>query len=451
MKKWLIVAVLALAIAGGVFAMKMRSNAAAASASDVPEYTQAAVTRGPIREEVSCSGFAESNRDIEIKCKANGTIVELPYDISDRVEKGALLLKLDPVDEERNVRQAEVQLATAEAKLAQARQTLAVAEMDIENSRQESQAALVAAQASEKDLREKAKRMAVLLEKEYASPEEVVSAEASAVKAESETRRARVGLDKIATDEARLELTRQDIRLADADVERYTIALEEARQRLSETQVYAPISGVISDRLVQIGQIIASPTMNVSGGTALLTLSDLSQIFVSASVDESDIGKVEAGQDATIMVDSFPDERLHGKVVRVATKGENVSNVITFDVKIEVLDETKSKLLPEMTADVEILVAESNDALLVPAEAVQARGGEKTVLTPAPAPGAPPIPVTVKIGLSNDSHVEIASGLKEGDAILIASDTAGTSWQRQQDSGGPPPMMGIGRALGGRR
>jgi len=293
--------------------------------------------------------------------------------------------------------------------------------------------------------------MAVLLEKEYASPEEVVSAEASAVKAESETRRARVGLDKIATDEARLELTRQDIRLADADVERYTIALEEARQRLSETQVYAPISGVISDRLVQIGQIIASPTMNVSGGTALLTLSDLSQIFVSASVDESDIGKVEAGQDATIMVDSFPDERLHGKVVRVATKGENVSNVVTFDVKIEVLDETKSKLLPEMTADVEILVAESNDALLVPAEAVQARGGEKTVLTPAPAPGAPPIPVTVKIGLSNDSHVEIASGLKEGDAILIASDTAGTSWQRQQDSGGPPPMMGIGRALGGRR
>jgi len=59
MKKWLIVAVLALAIAGGVFAMKMRSNAEAASASDVPEYTQAAVTRGPIREEVSCSGFAK--------------------------------------------------------------------------------------------------------------------------------------------------------------------------------------------------------------------------------------------------------------------------------------------------------------------------------------------------------------------------------------------------------
>ena len=451
MKKWAIIAVLALLIAGGVFALRLRSGAAAASAANTgPVYDPATVTRGLIREEVSCSGYAESNRDIEIKCKASGTIVELPYDISDRVEQGALLLKLDPVDEERNVRQAEVQLETAEAKLAQARQSLAVAEMEIVNSRQEAQATLVAAQASEKDLREKAKRMAALLEKEYASPEEVVSAEASAVQAESETRRARVGLDKIATEQARLELTRQDIRLAEAEVQKYSIALDEARQRLSETQVYAPISGVISDRLVQIGQIIASPTMNVSGGTALLTLSDLSKIFVSASVDESDIGKVKPGQDAVVMVDAFPNERLHGQVVRVATRGENISNVVTFDVKIEVLDEAKSRLLPEMTADVEILVAENKDALLVPAEAVRGRGAEKTVLTPAPTPGAPPVPVIIEVGLTNDTHVEITSGLQEGDAILIAPETGGTAWQREE-GGGPPPMMGIGRALGGRR
>ncbi len=450
MKKWAIIAVLALLIAGGVFALRLRSDAAAASANTGPVYNPATVTRGVIREEVSCSGYVESNRDIEIKCKASGTIVELPYDISDRVEQGALLLKLDPVDEDRNVKQAEVQLETAEAKLAQARQSLAVAEMEIVNSRQEAQAALVAAQASEKDLREKAKRTAALLEKEYASPEEVVSAEASAVKAESETRRARVGLDKIATEQARLELTRQDIRLAEAEVQKYSIALDEARQRLSETQVYAPISGVISDRLVQIGQIIASPTMNVSGGTALLTLSDLSQIFVSASVDESDIGTVKPGQDAVVMVDAFPNECLHGRVVQVATQGENISNVVTFAVKIEVLDEAKSKLLPEMTADVEILVAENKDALLVPAEAVRGRGTEKTVLTPAPTPGAPPVPVVIELGLTNDTHVEVTSGLEEGDAILVAPDTGGTAWQREE-GGGPPPMMGIGRALGGRR
>jgi len=86
----------------------------------------------------------------------------------------------------------------------------------------------------------------------------------------------------------------------------------------------------------------------------------------------------------------------------------------------------------------------------VPAEAVRGRGAEKTVLTPAPTPGAPPVPVVIEVGLTNDTHVEVTSGLEEGDAILVAPDTGGTAWQREED-GGPPPMMGIGRALGGRR
>ena len=182
----------------------------------------------------------------------------------------------------------------------------------------------------------------------------------------------------------------------------------------------------------------------MSGGTVLMEISDLSRIFVTASVDESDVGQVLPGQTATISVDAFPDDRFHGKVVRLATRGENVSNVVTFDVKIEILDEAKNKLRPEMTADVEILVAEKVDALLVPAEAVRGHGPQKTVLTPATAPGVEPVPVVVTTGLSDDTNIEIVSGLEAGADIVIDSDANGTSWQRESDSGGPPSMMGFG-------
>ncbi len=445
MKKWIAIAIVIL-VAGGAFALvvRMRANGGPGPNGTADAYRYAVVTRGSISEKVSCSGYVESNLDVEIKCKASGTISELPFDISDPVEKGALLLQLDPVDENRNVQQAEVALAGTEAKLAKARQDLVVAEMDIKNSRADARATLESALASAKDLRAKAKRMAALREKDYASAEDVDSAEATAVMAESDAQKARVGLVKISADEARLELLRQEIKLAESDMEQAGITLDQARQRLSETHVYAPISGVISSRLVQIGQIIASSTSNVSGGTSLMELSDLSRIFVTASVDESDVGQVRPGQTGTVTVDAFPDEQFRGEVVRVATRGENVSNVVTFDVKIEILDESKSKLRPEMTADVEILVAEKMDALLVPAEAVRGNGPQKTVLTPASAPGGDPEPVVVVTGLSDDTNTEIVSGLEANADIVIAPDTGSSSWQRGTDSGGPPPMMGFG-------
>ena len=81
------------------------------------------------------------------------------------------------------------------------------------------------------------------------------------------------------------------------------------------------MDGVVTDRKVQTGTIIASGVSNVGGGTTILTLSDLSRIYVLASVDESDIGKVQVGQPATITVDAYPSMQFAGKVVRIASKG----------------------------------------------------------------------------------------------------------------------------------
>ncbi len=433
-KKLAFIFILLLAGTAGAFYWKARRDGPAKEAGT--QYTPVAVENRPLRQEVSCTGKIESNLDVEVKCKSTGQVVELPYDVSNPVEKGSLLLKVDPIDEERTVRQTEVKLASAKAKLARARQSLVVSGLDLERTRKEAHAVLKGAEASSKDLRDRAARTAALLKKEYASPEEVSSAESAAVQGETSLQKASAGIDGIKVSEAQLELLRQDINLAQADVDSIQIDLENAQQRLKETQVFAPISGVISTRLVQVGQIIASPVMNVGGGTSLLTLSDLSRIFVLADVDESDIGMVRDGQPAAVKVDAFPEDLFKGQVVRVATKGSEVSNVVTFEVKIEILDEAKSKLLPKMTADVDILVAEKDSAPSIPVEAIKRRGPDKVVLVPGA--GREPEPVKVKTGVDDGTNVEIVSGLKAGDAILIPHEQVDES-KTKGGFGGPPP------------
>lgn len=416
---------------------------------DAETYRETRVTRGDVRVDVATTGAVTPNLDVEIKCKASGEIIALHYDISDTVEKGDLLLKLDPVEEERNVRQAEVALASAEAKLTQAKQTLSVSEQSLVHSRVEAQADLKSAQASAKDLREKASRMEALLKKEYASPEEVESARASAVQAQASLDKAHVRLQELAVEEDRLELLRQDIALAEAEVESKAIALDTAKQRLIYTEVYAPISGVISDKLVQVGQIISSPTNNVSGGTALLVLSDVSRVFVLADVDESDIGKVAVGQPATVTVDAYPNMRFAGEVVRVATKGENISNVVTFEVKIEILDPEKSRLRAEMTADVDIHAEFAENVLMVPSDAVLGRGPRRFVLMPAASQDAEPTRANVTIGIEDGTNTEIVFGVVEGDTVLIRTNQPDASWMRQEGGFGPPPGGGFGPPPGG--
>ena len=121
--------------------------------------------------------------------------------------------------------------------------------------------------------------------------------------------------------------------------------------------------------------------------------------------------------------------------------GSEVSNVVTFEVKIEVLDEAKSRLLPKMSADVDILVGEKDNAPSVPVEAVKRRGADKVVLVPANGPE--PEPVKVTTGVDDGTHIEILAGLKDGDAILIPHEQAEESKSTEKGGfGGPPPGGG---------
>ena len=120
--------------------------------------------------------------------------------------------------------------------------------------------------------------------------------------------------------ENEIELVKTEVQLAE-------IALDEVEERLEETEIFAPISGVIIEKLVEEGQIIASGISNVNGGTALATIADMSRLFIIADIDETDIGSVKMGHEVTITADAFPDKKFKGRVKRIAPQGLSLIHI----------------------------------------------------------------------------------------------------------------------------
>jgi len=489
-------------ILGGVGGYYYLSTRQALARANGPKAPTAAVERGAIRLAVASTGRVVANLEVDIKCKASGEVVKLPFDVSDAVRKGELLVELDPVDEERRVKLAEADLAaavarheaakqtlrvaehdlataaedaavalkSAQAKLEQAKRNLAVAEQNLVTSTQRAEAALRSAQVKAQDAADKAARVKALFEKKLASKEEydtATTAEATArmelanaeaavkdldaaklaievrrqdvVLAEAAVENAKIAIKKLDAAKLALEVKRQDVALAAAQVDSSRIGLALAQRSRDDTRVMAPMDGVVSDRKVQIGQIISSAISNVGGGTTVLTLADLSRIFVLATVDESDIGGVKEGQSVTVTADAFPGKRFPGKVVRIAPKGVNSSNVVTFEVKIEVLGPNKGLLKPEMTANVEILIEEKGDVLLVPTEAITRRMGERIAVVVRPDGTAQER--VVEVGIQDGTRVEVTKGLSEGETVQVRKSEADSAWRKDRAQAPRNPLM----------
>ncbi|MBM3335111.1 efflux RND transporter periplasmic adaptor subunit, partial [Candidatus Sumerlaeota bacterium] len=159
------------------------------------------------------------------------------------------------------------------------------------------------------------------------------------------------------------------------------------------------------------------------------------------------IGKVKVGQSTSITCDAHPGEFFTGKVARIAAKGKTVSNVVTFEVKIEVVSKNKELLKPEMTTNVEIIVAEREDALLVPTEAIVRRlRGQPTVVvlnddgtTESRA---------IETGMTDGFRTEVASGVEEGETVVVRRGEGEGRWRGRggmTGSGGPSSMGGSSR------
>lgn len=225
--------------------------------------------------------------------------------------------------------------------------------------------------------------------------------------------------------------------LLDAARARGPEELKKWRELYRPAPVLAPVNGTIILKNIEPGQTFTT-------SDAVYVMSD--RLTVQAQVDETDIGQVRVGEPATIFLDAYPDQKINGKVDKVAFEAKTVNNVTTYTATI-LPDEIPDFMRSGMTANITFKVAAKERVLTVPADAIKTRGNQKIVL----AAGQPPRELTVETGITDGKRVEIVSGLNENDSILIPKieNFLKAKNQGANPFGGPMNNSGQGRRGGG--
>ncbi|PMP65745.1 MAG: efflux RND transporter periplasmic adaptor subunit [Thermodesulfobacterium geofontis] len=188
-------------------------------------------------------------------------------------------------------------------------------------------------------------------------------------------------------------------------------AWEEAKVKLSYAFVYAPISGVVSEVTTQQGETVVAGL----NAPTFITVVDLSRLQVECYVDETDIGKIKAGQEATFTVDAYPDKVFRARVRTIYPGAIIKNNVVFYDVVLDILDPYENFLRPEMTAQVTIIAGKKENVLIVPSQAVKIdTQGNYYVMVKKGDKWEKRI---VKVGWESKGKTEIISGLKEGEEV----------------------------------
>jgi HlyD family secretion protein len=139
-------------------------------------------------------------------------------------------------------------------------------------------------------------------------------------------------------------------------------SLDRAKINLAYATIYAPINGVVIDRKVNVGQTVAA---SFSSPTLYTIANDLRKMQVQATIDESDIGKISIGQEATFTVDAYPEDRFRGTVSQIRLAPVSIQNVVNYTVIVD-CDNDQLKLMPGMTANVRVVVGTASNVLRVP-------------------------------------------------------------------------------------
>ncbi len=275
-------------------------------ASEAPALQATAVLRQNMRITAEATGSVEPVRKVEVKSKASGEVLRLYVDVGDEVEPGTLLASIDPRDVNNAYEQAVADLGVAEAR------------MEISEAQLERSVQLFSS--------------GVITQQEYESQR----------------------LD-FANSQASLVKSRTNMELRTLQKEDVTIR--------------APAAGTILTRNVEEGTVIQSASSNVSGGTPLFVMANLTEVQIRVLVDETDMGQIKPGQEASVQVEAYPGRTFPGVVEKMEPQAVNQQNVTMFPVIVR-LDNSSGLLKPGMNAEVETLLVERPNVLVVPNNAV---------------------------------------------------------------------------------
>ncbi len=359
---------------------------------------------------VTANGTVQAKTKVELSANIMGQVTALNVQEGDRVKKGDLLAVIDQARYAAAVASAKSNLQALEAELVRAREAAAQAKRDTERAEQQFKAGILA---------------------------------------EADRERARSAWDQAVAGVQRAE---RQVEQAHADV-------ASSQDALDKTEIRSPIDGIVTARNIEQGEVVVTGTMN-NPGTVLMTISDMSTVDAVLEVDQTDVPQLHIGQKASVRIDAFPDQSFPGEVSEIGSSPIRGTSALggaatgtDYEVKVT-LTKHPERIRPGLTVTADITTATRSNVLTVPVGALVLRQPE-TKPTPGPAkaskeptkapatPTAPPAapgsggsrpkdiegvyvvvgrkaefrPVTA--GIKGEMDVEVTSGLKDGDEVIV--------------------------------
>jgi HlyD family secretion protein len=304
---------LAVIAAGVTYYRSTRSDAA-------PAPLTAAVTRGNVVETVDATGTVEAVTTVQVGTQVSGTIQSLRADFNSVVRKGQVIATLDPSLFQTQVDQAEATVTRLQADVERARVAVADAQLKLRRARD-------------------------LFAMQLIPSSELDTADANALQADAA------------------------LKSAEAQVTQARASLNQAQVNFGHTVITAPIDGIVISRNVDVGQTVAA---SMQAPTLFVIARDLTRMQVRASINEADIGRIQAAQPVTFRVDAYPDETFSGTVTQIRLQPVVEQNVVSYTTVIDVPNPVM-KLKLGMTASVTVEIARNDDVLRVPNSALRFR------------------------------------------------------------------------------
>ena len=380
------------------------------------EYNKVKVLKGDLIVKVSAKGIVEPNFKVEVKSKASGKILKFSLEEGEIVKKGQALLHLNKNDETRNVAKANADLTSGEASLKKSKTALLLQKNRYETDLKITSSEVEEAEVNLEDSKYQKKRQYELYEKKYISEETLEKAVTSFKVNQENLTQAKIRYQAAQGAIHDISMKKHEVELAAAEVTRRQIALDESKERLEETDIYSPISGVIIQKLVEEGQIISSGVSSVSGGTPLAEIADMSRIFIIADVDETDIGEIREEQKVEVTADAFYGKIFKGKVLRISPKGVVENSITIFKVKIEILGQGKNVLKPMMSSNVDIVTNKIKNTVYVSRQAIRLSEGKSFAVI---INNELPEEIEIKTGIITPLYIEVLTGLMADQEVII--------------------------------
>jgi HlyD family secretion protein len=328
MKRAIIVLIIIAAIGAGVGAYYMAHSGPQIAVATAP------ITRADVIDAVASTGTLQPVISVTVGSQVSGNIAWLGADFNSIVKKNQIIAKLDPTLFEAAVAQAKAQVAQSEANHSNTKAQLI-----------KDQANLAYQTVTYKRDIELGKRNLITADQQDQAKAVVDQATAS------------------------IELDKAAIEQSEAAVSQSKAQLNQSQTNLEHSIITSPIDGIVTQRSVDIGQTVQA---SMTAPTLFVIAEDLTQMQVSANIDESDVGRITPGQDVTFRVDAFAGVDFHGTVAQIRLNPTVVNNVTTYATMLSVPNKDL-RLKPGMTANLKIQVTKRSDVLRIPNTALRFR------------------------------------------------------------------------------